>query len=100
MFDEMHTDHDSFEVNIDEIEQCIAKLKLNKTSAHDGLAAEHIVHSHPALVLHLKLLFWILIKIFCVLDSFGLGTMVLIVKDYRGDLCSVKNYRPITVSPV
>lgn len=33
-------------------------------------------------------------------DAFGSGIIVPIVKDKSGDLSSVDNYRPITLSPV
>jgi len=87
-------------LDINDIEKCIEKLKLNKSSGHDGLTAEHVVNSHPALVVHFKLLFWIMLKFSFIPDDLGVGTIVPIVKDYRGDLSSVDNYRPITISPV
>jgi exonuclease III len=87
-------------IDIKDIEHCISKLKLNKAAGHDGLVSEHIMYSHPALVTHLKLLFYILMKFSCVPDNFGIGIIVPIIKDYRSDLCSVENYRPITISPV
>jgi len=33
-------------------------------------------------------------------NNFGLGVIIPILKDKRGDLTSLDNYRPITLSPV
>jgi len=35
-----------------------------------------------------------------VLNSFGTGIVVPLIKDKAGDLSSVENYRPITLSPI
>src|SRR3989442_5229104 len=75
-------------------------MKLNKAAGFDGLSTEHIVNSYPALIVHLKLLFNVILKFSYVSDDFGVGVIVPIVKDYPGDLSSVDNYRPITISPV
>ena len=45
------------EINVQVIERCIKELKMNKAAAADGLVSEHIIHSHPAIVIHLKILF-------------------------------------------
>ena len=51
---EIFDDIDSSVINIEDIELCLSKLKLNKASGHDGLSAEHILNAHPALITHLK----------------------------------------------
>ena len=60
-------------LDINDIEKCIEKLKLNKSSGHDGLTAEHVVNSHPALVVHFKLLFWIMLKFSFIPDERNLS---------------------------
>ena len=35
-----------------------------------------------------------------VLDAFGSGIVIPIVKDKSGDIAAIDNYRPITLSPV
>ena len=100
VFPEILRDEFTYSVDIHEIEYGIAKLKLNKASGIDGLMAEHIKYSHPALIVHLKLLFWLIMKFSFVPDDFGMGSIVPIIKDWHGDICSVDNYRPITISPV
>ena len=87
-------------VEIDAIEQSIRSLNMSKAAGCDGLTAEHIVHSHPAVVVHLKLLFTMMLSHSFVPDSFGAGIVIPVVKDKHGDIGSIDNYRPITLSPV
>ena len=49
--------------DISTIETCINMLKLNKAAGGDGLTAEHVIHSHPAIVTHLKTLFSMILNI-------------------------------------
>ena len=87
-------------VNTECIERCIRQLKLGKAAGLDNIVAEHIVYSHPSLVIHVKLLFTMMLNHYYVPDAFGSGIIVPIIKDKSGDLSSVDNYRPITLSPV
>jgi len=87
-------------VDIEDIESAIGHLHMNKAADRDGIMSEHIVNSHPSIVVHLKLLFSIMMKHSFVPESFTAGTIIPIVKDKRGDLTSVQNYRPITISPI
>src|ERR1043165_1305591 len=48
----------------------------------------------------LKLLFSMILSHAYVPEAFGLGIVIPVVKDKRGDLSSLDNYRPITLSPV
>src|SRR4051812_34224909 len=47
----------NYKFDTDCIELSIKSLKLNKAAGLDDVLAEHIVHSRPATVVHLKLLF-------------------------------------------
>ena len=87
-------------VDIETIEECIKSLKCNKAAGHDGVRAEHILHAHPAVVLHLKLLFTMIITHRFIPDAFGSGIIIPILKDKCGDVTSVENYRPVTLSCV
>ena len=60
--------------------------------------SEHIKNSHPSIVVHLKFLFAVMMRHSFVPDSFTHGMIIPIVKDKRGDMTSVQNYRPITLS--
>jgi len=55
-----NTDFDynnNLKVDIDSLRQCLAKLKLNKSSGVDNISAEHPVYCGTALQIHLCLLF-------------------------------------------
>ena len=56
---------------IEGVESVIKTLKLNKAAGHDGLVSKHILHSHLALVYHLKILFTAMINVGYVLEAFG-----------------------------
>ena len=73
---------------------------MNKSAGHDGIVSEHIVHSHPALVVHFKILFSMILKTGHVPDEFGMGVVIPIIKDKSGNPSSIDNYRPITLSAV
>ena len=90
----------NFPFSIETVELAIKSLKLNKAAGHDGIVSEHIVHSHPALVIHLKILFSMILKTGHVTDDFGKGIVIPIIKDKSGNPSSIDNYRPITLSSV
>ena len=96
----MSTDFGLPSVDIESIEKCIAGLKLNKAAGHDGIFSEHIINSHPSICVHLKQLFTMMLSHSYVPDAFGSGVIIPIVKDKCGNVSSVDNYRPITLSPI
>jgi len=63
------------------------------------LTLEHIIYSHPRIVLHLCNLFNLMLKHGYVSDQFGRGIVIPLVKDKNGDVTNSENYRGITVSP-
>jgi len=75
-------------------------LKFHKAAGHDGLVTEHIFHSHPAIMVHFKLLFSMILKSGYVPKEIGQGVVVPIIKDKSGNPSLIENYRPITLSPV
>ena len=89
-----------FPFGIETVELAIKSLKLNKAAGHDEIVSEHIVHSHPALIIHLKILFSLILKTGHVPDDFGKGIVIPIIKDKSGNPSSIDNYRPITLSSV
>jgi len=64
------------------------------------IVRQHISSSHPAIIVHLKLFFNILIQHCYVSDNFGSGVVIPLVKDKDGDVTDVNNYRGITLSRV
>jgi len=87
-------------VSESDIECDLESLKVGKASGLDGLTKEHIIYSHPAIVMHLKKLFNIMYKQGFFPDEFRKGLSVPIIKDKIGDRSALDNYRAITLSPV
>jgi len=48
-------------IDIETVEKCIKQLKCNKSAGLDDIVAEHLIHAHPAVVVHLKLLFGVML---------------------------------------
>ena len=69
------------EISVELVEQCIKELSWNKAAGHDGLIAELVIHSHPSIVVHLKLLFSMILLHAYVPNEFGLGIVISIIKD-------------------
>jgi len=75
-------------------------MKCGKAAGADNLTLEHIIYSHPSIILHLRKLFNLMLKHGYVPDQFGRGIVIPLVKDKNGDVTNSENYRGITVSPV
>jgi len=88
------------QLDVSEIELAIKHLSLNKAADSSGISSEHILHSHPSIVIHLKFQFSMMLSHSYVPNDFTRGRVIPIVKDPRGDLSSPDNYRPITISPI
>jgi hypothetical protein len=59
-----------------------------------------MLNAHPVLVMHLRALFRVLFSSGFVPDGFGIGTVILLLKDKTGDVNSLDNYSGITLIPV
>ena len=82
------------------IDSCIRDLKKGKACGPDDLSAEHLLHAHPSLIIHIKFLFILLFKHGIVPEGFGKGIIIPLIKDKSGDLNNVNNYRGITLTPI
>lgn len=78
-------------VDTESIEICIKQLKTNKASGFDGIVTEHIINSHPSIVIRIKLLFQMIMLHACVPKAFGFGIITPVVKDRHGDLGASDN---------
>jgi len=100
----VHSDVDATAIydslNVELVDRCIKKLHLGKACGPDGLSAEHLIHAHPILVVHLCALFRYMICNQCVPDDFGKGLIIPLLKDKLGCINSLDNYRGITLIPV
>ena len=81
-----------------DVKKSLNKLKIGKACGLDNITKEFVMYSHPAIVVHLKLFFNIMIHHGFVPDSFGNGVIIPLVKDKQGVLCNIDNYRGITLS--
>ena len=87
--------------SVEEVDNVVFKyMKRGKAAGIDNITLDHISFSHPAIITHLCRLFNLLLKHEYVPNEFGVGIIIPLVKDKRGDICNSKNYRGITVSPV
>ena len=81
-----------------DVEKSLNKLKIGKACGLDNITKEFVMYSHPAIVVHLKLLFNSMVHHGFTPDSFDNGVIISLVKDKKGDLCNIDNYRGITLS--
>ena len=84
-------------LSFDELSNALSKLKCDKASS-TFVKTEHIFHGSPKLALHLQTFFNGCIQHSYVPQDFLTGLVVPIVKNSSGDICSVGNYRGITLS--
>jgi len=87
-------------VTVELLDKCMRKLNLGKACGPDDLCAEHLLYSHPILLMHLQTLFKLILCHRYVPNSFGIGVTVPLIKDKAGSVNDVSNYRGITLSPV
>jgi len=87
-------------INVDLVQKGIENLKRGKAAGLDGITAEHIIHAHPILHVHLALLFRILYIHSIVPDDFGRGIVIPLLKNPDGNQFVSDNYRGITLSTV
>ena len=92
LFSEFSSNIDTRSV-FDVDEKSLNKVKIGKACGLDNITKEFVMYSHPAIVVHLKLLFNIIVHHGVVPDSFGNGVIIPLVKDKHGDLCNIDNYR-------
>ena len=83
----------------DDMTAITGKLKVGKCY-NSFITAEYILYGSPKLIAHLHLLFNSFMQHGFVPSHFLLGTITPIVKDSRGDINSVDNYRGITLCGV
>jgi len=80
-YDLAHT-HTVFDnvFSIEAIDRCLRKMKFGKAAGPDGLSTEHLVHAHPALIMHLSLLFKGMARHKIVPDPFWCGCNYPVIK--------------------
>jgi len=58
----------------------------------DNIVNEHLTYSQPAIIVHLKILFNIMSVHGFVLDGFGIGIVIPIVKDNMTPTQTIRHY--------
>jgi hypothetical protein len=79
---------------------CIQHLCPNRACGPDNLSAEHLQYAPPSLTIYLKLMFNAIFTDSFVPDKFGLGFIIPLLKGKTGNVTDIRNYRPITLTPI
>ena len=83
-----------------DVANAISKLKSGKSAGHDGIKAEHFKFSHQSCHVLLNILFNCVL-IHGYLPREFMSTVIMpLVKDKKGDISDVDNYRPIAITTV
>ena len=75
----------------------LKETKLSKSAGIDGLAAEHFIHSHVSITVHLSLLFLCMLSHGFLPDAFMQTSIIPILKNKNGDTSAKSNYRLIAI---
>ena len=87
-------------VNICSIKDAMDKIKPSKSDSTSNLTSDFLKNGPEILFKHLKIMIRSFLVHGHVSQVFLLATLVPIVKDKLGDLCSSTNYRSIAISSV
>ena len=85
-------------ISMDDIIEILPKLKHNKATGPDRIAAEAFIYGTPRLFAHLSIMFSWFLKFGVLPAKFTQSTIVPLVKVKCGDLSDVENYRAIMIS--
>jgi len=80
---------------VSDVEKALAVLKSGKAAGFDGIVREHLIYSHPSIVVCMVLLFNVMCYHGFVPDDFGVFITVPLVKDRLGNITDVNNCRGI-----
>jgi len=87
-------------VEVTDVNTCLHELKTGKAPGCDSITVEHLIHSHPIVIVLLSILFNALLQHSYVPHAFAEGLLVLLLKNNDLDNTNVDNYRGITLSSV
>jgi len=86
-------------VNVKLVDSVIQELKHGRAAGPGGISAEHLLYSHPLLCVLLSFLICLMLKYSYVLDAFGIGMVIPLLKGDDCDPTVCDNYRAITINP-
>ena len=87
-------------VNVNSVKRAIKEINQQSSPGHDGLTPQHLTHAHPVLYVLLSLLFNCCFSHSFLPEELLRVLIVPLVKDKNGDVGSLSNYRPISLSTV
>ena len=85
-------------LDVETVSRCLSGMKKCKAPGVDNIETEHLVYAHPLLVVQLCVLFNTMLQCSVVPQTFLAGIVVPVIKDKRGDITDINNYRAVTPS--
>ena len=96
----LDSEYDDIKVTVEEIENAIRKLNLNKACGLDGIYAEHLKYADKLLLEKLSSCITSMLTHGVLPDSMISVILVPVIKDKSGKITSKDNYRPIALASV
>jgi len=84
-----HTNLHNNAFNVMDVEKALEKLKIGKVPGLGGTVKEHLIYSHPSLIVWITLLFNMMSLHCFVPDDFGIRVIIPIVNDRLGIVMTV-----------
>jgi hypothetical protein len=102
LYNKMFVDNscDKVQFNVEEIEKAVKSLKQSQTCDCNELTIMHILYSHPAIYVALKILFNTMLFFGVVPNGFGSSVITPVVKSKEKSFCDATNYRPVSIITV
>jgi len=85
-------------ISIELIDQCIRNMKLSRAAGFEGIEVQHMLYSHPILVVMLNKLFNAILQHGYVPSTFCRGVIIPLLKNKQGSSSDINNYSGITLS--
>jgi len=85
-------------LDVETVSRCLSRIKKCKAPGVDNIETEHLAYAHPLLVVQLCVLFNTMLQCSVVPQTFLAGIVVPVIKDKRGDITDINNYRAVTLS--
>jgi len=85
-------------LDVETVSRRVARMKKCKAPGVDNIETEHLMFAHPLLVVQLCVLFNTMMQCSVVPETFHAGIVVPVLKDKRGDVTDINNYRAVTLS--
>ena len=85
---------------MDDVLSAIQGLKKGKTPGSDGLSGEHFIYAHDSLYVHILILINAMLVHGFLPDDLMTTIIIPLLKDKKGNISSLDNYRPIAITTV